>query len=490
MSENRFAILIGMNNYEGNELPYCIKDVEDLESVLISHCRFPEKNIFKITSSDKPVKEQIDEAFGLIEKDFKIKKDLLFFYFSGHGDYDRIEEKSKIIFEDDTELTIEDILLRYFYKIRPKNQYLLIDACHSGAEIYFKGNTSEKEIRRLNYNSSELCLMFATESKKKAIQGEDIQNSYFTYFLLEAIRKDSLYDEDGFLTIQAIDNYLKKRVLEKSEFLQIPVSEFRSSGYKVFSFNEELIGSKKNINKEVMEQKENNKPVDNYEPSFEESLSFPHREQEQEKYFQMIDQVLENYIKRENLAQFDIKKENPFFDMADAYQQKIYKKIIQRARQEDLEAINELFEVEQVEKPAQPSWIGGLSQMLNFLHENSKPEYNYRIYTSSDHIFCTGISLKANCVHQVSCGIGILLYQVKYGVTIALVEYNFDWGGQNDNVLKNVNVTLKPFALNKDNSESVVLYVSKKIEKFDISIKTLFENRRKDIDDFINKTNK
>ena len=76
------------------------------------------------------------------------------------------------------------------------------------------------------------------------------------------------------------------------------------------------------------------------------------------------------------------------------------------------------------------------------------------------------------------------------GFTIALVEYNFDWGGQNDNVLKNVNVTLKPFALNKDNSESVVLYVSKKIEKFDISIKTLFENRRKDIDDFINKTNK
>jgi hypothetical protein len=215
MSENKFAILIGMNNYEDDVLPFCIKDVEDMENALITYCRFSKKNIFKITDSDKPVKVQIDEAFAIIEKDFKIKRDLLFFYFSGHGDYDKKEEKSKIIFEDDTELTVEDILIRYFYKISPKNQYLLIDACYSGGKVYFKSNNPEKEIRRLNYNSSELCFMFATESKKKAVQDDDIQNSYFTYFFLEAIKNDSLYDEDGYLTIQAIDNYLTKKVAKK-----------------------------------------------------------------------------------------------------------------------------------------------------------------------------------------------------------------------------------------------------------------------------------
>ncbi|KFF73817.1 hypothetical protein HX13_17590 [Chryseobacterium sp. P1-3] len=95
MSENKFAILIGMNNYEDDVLPFCIKDVEDMENALITYCRFSKKNIFKITDSDKPVKEQIDEAFAIIEKDFKIKRDLLFFYFSGHGDYDKKRGKIK-----------------------------------------------------------------------------------------------------------------------------------------------------------------------------------------------------------------------------------------------------------------------------------------------------------------------------------------------------------------------------------------------------------
>lgn len=494
MSENKFAILIGMNNYEDDVLPFCIKDVEDMEHVLITYCRFSKKNIFKITDSDKPVKEQIDEAFAIIEKDFKIKRDLLFFYFSGHGDYDKKEEKSKIIFEDDTELTIEDILIRYFYKISPKNQYLLIDACHSGGKVYFKSNNPEKEIRRLNHNSSELCFMFATESKKKAVQDEDIQNSYFTYFFLEAIKNDRLYDEDGYLTIQAIDNYLKKKVAKKSNFLQVPVSEFRSSGYKAFAYNEALINSKKNIRKEIMKETEieNNKQADNgtYNLSFEESLSFTHRGKEQEKYVKIIDQILQDYIENEDYSQFDTHIENLFLEMAYEHQHEISKRLIQKARKEKLEAINDIFEVELVEKPAQPAWMGGLSQMLSYLHDNSKPEYNYKIYASSDHIYSTGISLKAKTVYEVSCGIAILLYQVKFGFAIACIQYDFDWGGEFDSVLKSTTITIKPFALNKDNNHSVTLFVSQKMAKFHKSINSAFENRNKEIEDFISKTNK
>lgn len=491
MSENRFAILIGMNNYVGNELPYCIKDVEDVEKVLISHCRFTADNIHKITDSKKPVKEQIDEALTLIEKDFKKKEDLLFFYFSGHGYYDPTEEKSKILFEDDTELTMQDILIRYFYKIAPKNQYLLIDACHSGAGVYFKGDNPEKEIRRLNYNSSELCLMFATESKKKAVQSDDIENSYFTYFLLEAIKKDSLYDEDGYLTIQAIDNYLKKKVLEKSDYIQIPVSEIRSSGYKIFSFNEPLINSKKPTTKtlKATKVKDVTDVVSNIEIDFEVSLSKSNREKEQTKYSEIIDSLLQELLKKIDSDEFDVKIENPFYNMDNFNEQKIYSKIIQKAKSEEIEAINGLFEIEQVEK-AKPNFLGGLSSMANFFFENSKPDYNYKIYTSSDNIYCTGLYVTAKNIYQVSCGIAILLYQTKYGFAIALTEYNFDWDGQKDNNLRYTNVTIKPFLLNKDNSELIREYVSSKINNFDVTIKSSAERRKKDIENFITKAKK
>jgi len=76
MGETRFAILIGMNNYM-NELPYCIKDVNDLQKSLESNCRSHSENIHRITDSKKPVKEQIDRTFSKISHDFKPKTDLV-----------------------------------------------------------------------------------------------------------------------------------------------------------------------------------------------------------------------------------------------------------------------------------------------------------------------------------------------------------------------------------------------------------------------------
>ena len=136
MTETRYAILRGMDDYNSAPLPYCVKDVNDLEQTLVTHCRFSRDKIHKVIDNNKPVKEQIDEAFSAIEKEFKPNINLLFFYFSGHGEYDKDEGKSKVLFQDDTELTVEDILLRYFLKLTPKNQYLLIDACHSGSLLH------------------------------------------------------------------------------------------------------------------------------------------------------------------------------------------------------------------------------------------------------------------------------------------------------------------------------------------------------------------
>ena len=492
MSETRYAILIGMDNYPGDELPYCVKDVTDLEQTLISHCRYSQDNIHKIIDSKKSVKQQIDEAYSAIEQTFKPKQDLLFFYFSGHGEYDKDEGKSKVLFEDDTELTMEDILLRYFVKITPKNQYILIDACHSGSNVFFKGtNNPEKEIRRLNYHSSELCLMFATESKKKAIQSNDIKNSYFTYFLIEAIKKQTLYDEDGFLTIQAIDNYIKKKVVEKSDFLQIPVSEIRSSGYKIFSFDENTIQKKiksqqsNHAKTKSLTTDDDNQPTKLSVLSFEDSLLPEHRDEAQKKYSDLIKKSFDVLIDKLNSTDLEVVNSNPFHEIEYSDKQKIFKRIIEKSNENGIEAVSGLFEVQQREK--RKSKLFGLGSIMDYLYEESKPDYDYRIDTYSGQMFTVGLSVKAKNVYQVTGGVFALFYQAKYGFAICIVKYHYNWTGINENELKFINVIIKPFLLDENNDKEISIFLTSNIDNFSDTINGWCEQRKKEILDFKSK---
>ncbi len=490
MNEIRYAILIGMDNYPGNELPYCVKDVTDLERTLISHCRFSKENIHKITDSRKSVKQQIDDAYSLIEQTFKPKQDLLFFYFSGHGEYDKDEGKSKILFEDDTELPVEDVLLRYFVKLTPQNQYLLIDACYSGSNVFFKGtNNPEKEIRRLNYHSSELCLMFATESKNKAVQGSDIKNSYFTYYLIEAIKKQTLYDEDGFLSIQAIDNYIKKKVVEKSDFLQIPVSEIRSSGYKIFSFDENAIKQKMKKQqttttkiKSVSKSEEPKPEKTQQEISFENSLLPEHRETVQKKYSVLIKKSFDVLISKLNSSGVEVEISNTFNEIDYSYQQKIYKRVIEKSRENGIEAVSGLFEVVQQEK-RKPK-LGGLTSILDFLYEESKPDYYYRINTYSGEMFTVGLYVKPKDVYHVSGGVFALFYQAKFGFAICIVKYHYNWTGTNERELTFINVVIRPYLLNQDNDKDIATFLTTNIDNFQDTIKLWCDQRCKEIEDF------
>jgi hypothetical protein len=479
-----------MDSYTTDPLPFCVKDVNDLEQALLSNCRFQRDNIFKITESLTPVKEQIDKAFSSIEKRFKSNKDLLFFYFSGHGEYDHEEGKSKVLFEDDTELTIEDIILRYFLRLSPKNQYLLIDACHSGSNIFFKGKDNPaKEIRRLDYNSSELCLMFATESKSKAVQGNGVQNSYFTYYLLEAIKKLELYDEDGLLTIQAIDNYLKKKVIEKSDFLQIPVSEIRSSGYKVFAFDEIKIQSKAEMkpSMRIGEINVNHVSGNSLDTgiSFEDSLLPESRKNVQDKCVILVQNSIDSLIDKLSNQGLDVFSSNPFTDLYYNDQEKFFKKIIETSKQEGIVAVNGLFLVEQREE--RKLSFGGLGSIIDHLYQKSEPEFYYRIETTSDDIFTVGLTVKANNVYQVSCGFFVLFFQAKFGFAICLVKYNYSWTGTSDKGIKYIGATIRPFLLNEYNESITLEYLKSNITDFEVTLDSWNTQRQREIENFKSK---
>jgi hypothetical protein len=490
MKEKRYAILIGMDNYSLNPLPYSSKDATDLKQTLVTSCRFKEDNIYLITDSQVPVKEQIDKCFKEIEGTFNKKEDLFLFYFSGHGEYDKNEEASKILFEDETDLSIEDILLRYFYKLTPKNQYLLVDSCHAGSNIFIKGNeNAEKQIRRLNYLSNEFCLMFATEKKKKAIQDTDLQNSYFTHFLIEAIKQPSNYDDDGFLTIQSIDNIIKKKILKESNNVQIPVSEIRSSGYKVFAFDEKVIAknsipSKKK--KDTTKTKDAN--VENVKLNFEESLSRENRAKIQNRVVEIVDEYFEKLLPKIQNENIRITNYTSFEHIEYDELQVLYKRIIDKANSEGIEAIDGLFEKRVIEK-RKPKLNLGLSAMIDNLYEQSKPDFDYNIDLYSDYLSIRTLEMKSTSVHKVSSGISIMVFQTKYGFAIGSHIQKFNWTGTGEDKVFFIDVNIVPFLLDVLDESEIEFILTEITNKFLESKNKWDEQRDSEIKKYIEKVN-
>lgn len=448
MNGKRYAILIGMDNYKINPLPYSTKDATDLKETLIKNCRFEENNIHLIIDNQIPVKEQIDKYFKEIEDSFNKKQDLFLFYFSGHGEYDSNEGASKILFEDDTNLSIEDILFRYFYKLSPKNQYLLVDSCHAGSNIFIKGNVnSEKQIRKFNYSSNEFCLMFATEKKKKAIQDSDLQNSNFTYFFIEAIKQSKNYDEDGYLTIQSIDNIIKKKILNKSNHIQIPVSEIRSSGYNVFAFDEKVIAKNSypsQMEKDILKTKDTN--LENMKLNFEESLSRENRMKIQNRVVEIVDNYFKKIITEIQNENLKITINNSFENIEDNDLQLLFKRIIDKSYSEEIEAIDGLFQKKVVEK-RKTKYDLGLSAIIDNLYEQSKPDFDYNIELYSEYLSIRSLEMRSTSIHSVSSGISIMVFQTKYGFAIISYIQKFIWTGTGDDKVFFIDLNIVPFLL-------------------------------------------
>lgn len=486
MAEKRYAILIGMDNYSSNPLPYSSKDVEDLKKVLIENCRFEENNIYTIIDSKISVKEQIDKSFKEIEDGFRKKEDLFLFYFSGHGEYDKNEEASKIIFEDESNLSIEDILFRYFGKITPKNQYLLIDSCHSGSNVFIKSKESkEKQIRRLNYLSHEFCLMFATEKKNKAIQNTDLQNSYFTYFFIEAIKETSNYDDDGFLTIQSIDNIIKKKVLEKSNNVQIPVSEIRSSGYKVFAFDEKTTEKKLVPKKKKNSKTKSNKP-EIQKINFEESLSLTNRIKAQQQVTTLVEHHFEKLIPNLKTEDITINHYTSFDHIEPDNQQVLYREIINKVKSEGIEAIEGVLNKDLVER-RKPKFDFGLTSIIDNLYEQAKSDYNYYIDLYSEHVNIRYLEVKSATVYKVSGAILIIIFQTKYGFAIGTIILKYSWTGTEDDKLSLPEINIYPFLLSYLDESEVEVILSETTNEFLKSLKTWNEKRNSDIEKYINK---
>ncbi|WP_300382313.1 caspase family protein, partial [Clostridium sp.] len=240
--EIRYAIIIGINDYETSPLKFCVNDAIDLKKNLIDNCMFYDENIFMITSENgntiKDITGRYMESIRKIKENFRAEKDSILFYFAGHGGSK--DGKSLICFQE-SNYPIEDIF-NNISLLRPRIQTYIIDSCESGNKVLTRNKDSE--LKNYIKNSNGAMFLYACQNTETAQELSDLEHGLLTYKILEAIDKQSLYDEDGYLTFSRIVEYVQKEISSFSDFKQIPVMENNITGFYPFAMKKNKIDMK------------------------------------------------------------------------------------------------------------------------------------------------------------------------------------------------------------------------------------------------------
>ncbi len=209
---NHWAVLAGVNEYQdatnyGN-LQVCVKDVETVRKQLIAGGLDPARIRLLIDNTDElPTKANILVALKAIAEATE-PDDLLLFYYSGHGD--EAGGEPYLIARDGRRLVLGDTAVpvarvkTIMAEAPARAKVILLDACHSGADIGGKGPKpmSAGFIRRVFEQAEGLAILASCKQEQLSYEWRTQERSVFTHFLLEALAGQADRDEKGFVTVQ------------------------------------------------------------------------------------------------------------------------------------------------------------------------------------------------------------------------------------------------------------------------------------------------
>lgn len=209
---NRWAILVGVDSYEDTAnygaLRLCVKDVEAIREQLVAGGFDPTRiRLLTDQTNEKPTRANILTALKSVANATE-PDDLLLFYYSGHGD--EASEESYLVARDGRHLTLSDTAVsisrvkKYMDCAAARAKVIILDACHSGADIGGKGPKSmtAEFINRVFEQAEGMAILASCKQGQLSYESRDIGQGVFTHSLLKALSGEADRDEKGFVTVQ------------------------------------------------------------------------------------------------------------------------------------------------------------------------------------------------------------------------------------------------------------------------------------------------
>lgn len=433
-TENRYAIIIGINDYDTDPLSYCVKDAVAVHEILIQKANFRKENAFLITSdTSQPIRNitgRIEEAIQNVKEKFRPQKDSIFFYFAGHGSS---EDGVSNIFLHDSKSSIKNIYER-ISPLSPKMQFYVIDACESGGKVLSRKSSSIKnKIDDFIESSTGILLLYACQEHEYAIEAPELQHGVMTHYFIEAINTPSLYDKDGILTPGRIQEYVSKQVSSNTNFSQVPVVENRIIGFYPFSQlnNMDSIESKIAPENKILKIKHDiNSGLNRCDK--ESRLSI------QKLLLARVENLLNEIENEFKLIGYSITTHQSYKSINLENVENLKSEIFNCGYHVE-EGIDDIFHIKK-----EPIYENNMSAMgaFGFSPFPSRVIKEYRsteiintenkFYSSIDKIFIS------QNIERISFGVGAVFYQAKWGGVILIYFYKIDWNGIIDSIILDI----------------------------------------------------
>ncbi|MBV7338522.1 caspase family protein [Chloroflexi bacterium TSY] len=246
---SRWAVLVGVNHYDDQQnygqLHVCIKDMQALYSQLTAG-GFERSRLRTLADDTKelPSRENILATLKSVA-DATEPNDLLLFYYSGHGD--EIGNESYLVARNGQRIVLHDTAvsisrIQSIMSAAPaRAKVMIIDACHSGANIGSKGSKrmSADFIRRVFENATGMAVLASCQQGQLSYEWREQERSVFTHFLLSALQGEADMDKKGFVTVQDINRYVINGVklwASQNKVNQTPTLQYAVSGDIILTY--------------------------------------------------------------------------------------------------------------------------------------------------------------------------------------------------------------------------------------------------------------
>jgi hypothetical protein len=236
---DKWAVVVGIAQFRDPRLnlTYPGKDARDFAAVLTNpkYGRFNPDHVHLLTDGDATtvrIKTELNWLARMAKPD-----DLALIYLSSHGSpHDKDIADVNYIYTYDTNvadkedglyataLPMVEVANVVRNRIKARHATVFLDTCHSAGMLASgmpSASASQQTLDRFREGVGRVIITSSQESEK-SYESDDLQNGYFTYFLIDALKKGN-----GLTPVAQIYTYVKtqvsKRVQQVEKVTQTPV---------------------------------------------------------------------------------------------------------------------------------------------------------------------------------------------------------------------------------------------------------------------------